>query len=116
MRWLFRPTTLVAISVLLAAVAAVLVFFAYTETGLTRAVPRPVPDGDAEIVFLNPATTPGWDRLVAAVRRLAAARSDLGLEVNDGDAFPTHTTAVPEVSLGVRGRGQRLLLRWYKLT
>src|SRR5260370_18889920 len=60
------------------------------------------------------ATKPGGDRFVAAVGRLHAARRDL--ELDDANAFPGHTTAVPELSIRAEGQKSHLWFRWYKLT
>src|SRR5262249_22240268 len=104
MRWLFRPTNLVLLSGALAPVAAGLVVFSFGErAAANRVVPRPVPAGDQEIVFLTGATTAGWERFVASVQRLKADRPDLGLTITDSDAFPSQTTAVPELAVTARG-------------
>jgi hypothetical protein len=117
MRWLFRPTNLVLVSGALALVAAGLVFFSFGErAAANRAVPRPVPAGDQEVVFLTGATTAGWERFVASVLRLKADRPDLGLAIIDANAFPSQTTAVPELAVAARGVRARLWFRWYKLT
>src|SRR5262249_54298134 len=83
----------------------------------TQAVPRPVPRGDQEVVWLNAATSAvAWERFVAAIRRVQLEQSDAGWQIDDTHAFPRETTAVPEVAL-FQGTGKaRLWCRWYKLT
>ena len=113
MNWLFRPSTLVAALVLVAFFVLAVLFWP-SETSLTR----PVPAGDQEVVWLNPATSGvGWERFVAAVRRLQADRPELGLEVAaDANPFPSQTAEVPELAVAVKGAKGRLWFRWYKLT
>src|SRR5437764_14160620 len=110
MKWLLRPSMLMLVSVALAAGAAVLVLWPLWERGpAIRAVPRPVPEGDQEIVWLNPATSAvAWERFVTALRRVQAERSDTDLGIDDANAFPPQTTAVPEVVLSQRGVSGRL--------
>jgi hypothetical protein len=112
MAWLFRANILLVIVVGLAGVAAALMFWPSGQLGL--AVPRPLKSGDQEIVWLREATNTGWERFVAAVRRLHADRPDL--ELDDVNAFPGHTTAVPELSIRAEGQKSHLWFRWYKLT
>jgi hypothetical protein len=80
-------------------------------------VARPVPTGDAEVAWMNAATNVvGWERFVAAIRRLEG-KSDLGLKiVDDSNAFPEQTTAVPELAITLGGQRRRLWFRWYKMT
>jgi hypothetical protein len=119
MRWLLRPSTLVALSVLLAAGAVALV--SLPRSTENRAIPQPLPEGDQEVVWLFAATnaTP-WERFVAAVgtavRRLQTDHPDVALRFDAAGAFPAQTTAVPELTISVRGSRGRLRFRWYKLT
>lgn len=116
MNRLFRRTTLALLALLL---AAALLFWPFGATPPANlAVPRSVPAGDQEIVWLNAATSAvAWERFVAAVGRLQADRPELGLEMtDDGDPFPSQTTAVPELVVRLRGKQGRLWFRWYKLT
>jgi hypothetical protein len=117
MRWLFRPSVLIGVSVVLVAAAA-LVFRA--GPGIGRPVPLPLREGDTEIVWLYPATnTSAWERFVSAVRRAhEELRRDFpGLPVpDDAAAFPQETAEVPQVTLAWPGLGRRLLFRWYKVT
>jgi hypothetical protein len=118
MKRLLRPSWLVLASVaLVVGSAAYLVWSTGRAASANRAVARPVPPGDQEIVWLNPATNVAWERFVAAVHRLLQDRPDLGLQlVADADPFPPHTADVAELAL-TRGPGQpRLWFRWYKLT
>src|SRR5262245_18198014 len=92
MRWLLRPSTLVTISVALALGAAALVW--WTGGADARPEPRPVRDGDREVVFLYPAATcaANWERFVtAATTAIDAAPDDA--------TFPRQTTAVPELAV-----------------
>jgi hypothetical protein len=74
-----------------------------------------VPRGDQEVAWINPATGgTGWQRFVTAVRRV---RDDWpGLQLEDANAFPEQTTAVPEIALSLDGCPGKLWVRWYKLT
>jgi hypothetical protein len=117
MRWLFRPSVLVALSAALVVGAAAVVFRGAPPP--TRPAPLPVADGDREVAWLYPATNPAsWERFVAACRRAADRLQDThpGLAFDDGAAFPQRTTATPEVALAWPGGGPRLVFRWYKLT
>src|SRR5258708_7868586 len=88
---------------------------AFSQRPPTQAIPRRVPEGDQEIVWLNAATNAvAWERFIAAIRRLQE-NPDFGLEiVDDRDAFPTHTTVVPEIAVTWKGNRSRLWFRWYK--
>jgi hypothetical protein len=117
MRWFFRPSVLIVVSVALVGAAAV-VF--RTSSARTRPQPLPVAANENEIVWLYPATnTTTWERFVAAVRR---GRDRLqkefpGLEIEDGPStFPRETAAIPQVALRYPGSGRRLVYRWYKVT
>src|SRR5581483_10262014 len=118
MKWLFRPSILVLVSAALAVGATALVVGPVWQGGrANRAVRRAVPEGDREIAWLNPATSATtWERFVTAVRRVQADCPDLDLQVDDANAFPAQTTAVPELVLSLPGHGGRLWVRWYKLT
>src|SRR5581483_3748740 len=90
MRWLFRPSMLVLLSVVLAAGAAALVLWSPPEI---RAAP--LRDNESEIVWLYPATNEStWERFVTAVSKaagqLAADYPGLAVRINDA-AFPRHT-------------------------
>jgi hypothetical protein len=119
MSWLFRPSTLILASVILAITAATLVFWpASVKNG---AAPLAVPKGDQEVVWLYSATSGAqWERFVAgidlAVARLGSKSPGLQLEIDKDAAFPPQTTAIPEVSVGTKGGQNRLRFRWYKLT
>jgi hypothetical protein len=115
MNWLFRSNLLVLVVVGLALAAAWVVwpFGRLASTG--QAVPKPLEGGDQEIVWLNPATsTETWERFVAAARRFVGDRK--GLTLDDSNAFPSQTTAVPEFALALAPGKPRLWFRWYKLT
>ena len=79
------------------------------------AEPRPVPAGDQELAWFH-TTTAGstWEQFVTGVKRTELAVP--GLHVDDSQAFPDQTTAVPELVLSMPGRSGRLRVRWYKLT
>ncbi len=116
MRWLFRPSMLVLLSVVLAVGAAALVL--WSPPPEIRAAP--LRDDESEVVWLYPATNEStWERFVTAVSKAASrlAADYPGLEVRiDDAAFPRHTNAHPELAVTVRGGSQRLVFRWYKLT
>ncbi len=122
MRWLLRPSLVAALS----AAAVVGAFLIIWASGLFPAGgaplgPLPVAAGEREIVWLYAATNPtAWERFVAAVRRsaerLQAAHPGLEAQVHPDEAFPRHTTAVPQVALAFPPGGPRLVFRWYKLT
>ena len=106
MNRLFRPGTVVFISGALVLVAGVLLFWPFDELARgTHPILRPVPAGDEEIVWLNPATNSvGWERLVAAVHHLRTARPDLGVEfASENKSFPSQTTQVPEFAIDGAG-------------
>jgi hypothetical protein len=123
MRWLFRPTMLLALAAA-AVVGAFLITWAsgvfLSRAGPVAPTPLPVAEGDHEVVWLYPATnSTSWERFAAAVRRAAERLQGAlpGVQAQVGpDAFPRHTTAVPEVALALPGGGGRLVFRWYKLT
>jgi hypothetical protein len=117
MRWLFRPSLLVLLSVVLAAGAAAVVLWPPSQ----QIRPAPLRDDESEVVWLYSATNESsWERFVTAVslasERLRAADplSEIGVEA--ASAFPQHTTAYPELAVKVRRGSQRLVFRWYKLT
>src|SRR5437764_487008 len=108
MSWLFRPSALILVSAALALGAAAVVFWP-GEGAANRALPRPVPEGDQEIAWLNPATSAvAWERFVSAVRRVQAEQPEAGWQLDESNAFPLQTTAAPEVSLWQRGGKARL--------
>jgi hypothetical protein len=119
MNRLFRPSIVVAISASLALAAAALLFGPFGAVGaVSGAVPRPVPAGDEEIVWLNTATNAvAWERFVAGIRRLRTDFPELGLEIIPGaNPFPAETTQVAELAVAANGGSARLWFRWYKLT
>ncbi len=116
---LFRPSTVVFASAVLAFLAVALLVWPLPGRVLEgRALVRSVPPGDQEVVWLNAATNAvSWERFVAGVHRLATDRPELQLEVVAGsDPFPGETAAVPELAVRARGSRARLWFRWYKLT
>jgi hypothetical protein len=117
LRFLFRPSILIALSAAVVVGAVVVVFRGPPTQG--RPTPLRVNDGEREIVWLYPATNAtSWERFVAAVRRTAQRlrRDRPSVQADDDSAFPQQTTAVPEVSLSFGEPGPRFLFRWYKLT
>lgn len=76
---------------------------------------RDLPAGHQEIAFISPATSPSnWERLVAGVHRVK--NEFPGLIVEEENAFPDQTAAVPEIGLRFAGSDARLWIRWYKMT
>ena len=119
MKRLFRPTILVPVLVVLILGATALVYWPlWGKPMVGRAIPQPVPERDQEVAWLNNATSGvAWERFVAAVRRLNEKHPDLGLQVaEDGNAFPSHTTATPELAVKLGSSQARVWFRWYKLT
>jgi hypothetical protein len=113
MKWLFRPALWIGLSVALVG-AAVLVF----RNSSTLPQPLRVRDGEAEIVWLYPATSASnWERFVAAAKRSQARLQGEfpGLVVQDDAAFPTQTAEVPQVVFSFPN-GARLIFRWYKVS
>jgi hypothetical protein len=119
-RWGFRPAALIAISVGLLALAALVVFPFDRSEG--RPQPLPVAVGEQEIAWLYPATnTTSWERLTTAVqqasKRLASTYPGLDWELDSGSRGETSlTTAPPTVALTWPGGRGKLVFRWYKLT
>jgi hypothetical protein len=112
MTWLLRPSLLLFISLALAVSAGVLMY--WTPAAESRPEPKPVTEGDQEIVFLYQATAAStWQRFVAGAQQLEGWR---GFHVDVGNAFPLETTTVPEVIVSSDTVKGRLLFRWYKLT
>lgn len=116
MTWLYRSNLLVLAVVGLALAAAALVIWPLGVSSSTgQAVPKPIQKGDQEIVWLNPATSAAnWERFVAAARRFHADHLEFTLD--DSNAFPSQTTAVPELAISSAPGKPRLWFRWYKLT
>lgn len=91
----------------------------WLRLGGTGPQPQPVPSGDREIAWLHiPTSFESWENFVWGVKRaeMAADGAPSGLEVDDSAAFPSRTTAVPEVVVRRRGYSGSLRIRWYKLT
>jgi hypothetical protein len=83
--------------------------------GSSLARAQPVPAGDQEIAFIQAATSgASWERLIAGIRQVQGEMP--ALQVDDRNAFPEQTAAVPEVSLTFPGCKGRLWIRWYKMT
>ena len=119
-RWGFRPAALIAISVGLLALAALVVFPHDRSEG--RPQPLPLAAGEQEIAWLYPATnTTSWERLTAAIqqacKRLALTHPGLEMELDSGGPGESAiTTAPPRIALSWPGRRGKLVFRWYKLT
>ncbi len=114
MKRLFRPSALLLASAVLALAAAA--WLLTSARGDTRPQPRPVADGEHEIAWLYAATNASaWERFVAAVR-LSHERGGFRGTVDESNAFPLQSTAVPELAVTVEGASGRLVFRWYKLT
>jgi len=73
-----------------------------------------VPEGDREIAFIHTSTNlTTWERFVAGA--FLTARKFPDLIVNDSQAFPDDSTTVPELVFEMKGRSEKLRIRWYKL-
>ena len=109
----------VLLIVLVGAIAVVASRLPWFRETRPAAAPRPVPSGDREIAFLhNPTAFENWDNFVWGVKRaeMAADGAPSGLEVDDANAFPNRTTAVPEITIRKPGCAGALRVRWYKVT
>ena len=116
MKSLIRPSVLVALSLVLAALAVAVWFRFRTEP--TGPTPLPVAPGDREIVWLYQATsTASWERFVTAVKLTEERLRDQvpGLKaIIDDRAFPSQSTAVPEVALTWDRAGGRIVLLGFR--
>jgi hypothetical protein len=115
---LLRPAILILAWGALTAGALVFVLGpSWFGVSVNQAVARPVPAGDQEVAWFNAATNAvAWERFVAGIRRLERD-PELGLKiVDDSNAFPDQTTAVPEIAVTIHNNRHRLWFRWYKLT
>ena len=86
-----------------------------------RQGPNPllVPAGDQEIAWLhNPTSFESWENFVWGVKRaeMVSDGGPGGLEVDDTNAYPDRTTAVPEIVIQRKGFSGNLRIRWYKVT
>lgn len=117
MQGLVRPLVMVVACAALLGALILVLGPTWTAAPANQAIPRPVPEGDQEVVWLNAATNAvAWERFVAAIKRLQE-NQEFGLEiVDDANAFPTHTTVVPELAVTRKGSKGRLWFRWYKMT
>jgi len=81
--------------------------------------PLSVPAADREIVWLNN-TSAGetWSLFVIGIKRIEmpANGHPSGLLVDDSNAFPEQSTAVPELVISRAGFTGKLRIRWYKVT
>jgi hypothetical protein len=117
MKWLFRASSLIIASAVLAVGALGLVLWPRSLENEAL----PVPSGDQEVVWLYAATSPGpWERFIKALDTVVDAHAlpsgDLGISLDKRSAFPGETTTIPEVVLSAQGTKGRLRFRWYKLT
>jgi hypothetical protein len=82
--------------------------------------PRPlsVPDGDQEIAWIHNSTAGDtWSLFVIGMKRAEMPVDGVpsGLIVDDSNAFPGRTTAVPELVVSRAGFSGNLRIRWYKV-
>jgi len=80
-----------------------------------------VPHGDQEIAWINLATNSAtWERFIEGLHQaqivLRGASPPVELSIDETNAFPKQTAAIPEVALQVPGFRGRLWVRYYKLT
>jgi hypothetical protein len=81
--------------------------------------PLPVPGGDHEVAWLHiPTSGDSWENFVWGMKRaeMTTAGAPGGLRVDDSAAFPSRTTAVPEIVVSRDGFAGHLRVRWYKVT
>src|SRR5271156_3712277 len=114
---LLRPFVMLAFLALVLVAAALWFGPLWEKPVYARALPRAVPDGDHEIVWLNTATNGfAWERFVAALRQLSEPDSGLDLQiVADQTAFPPQTTATPELAVTAGCAKGKIWFRWYNL-
>lgn len=106
---------------LLGAIAAgvAVAFLSVLRPPRMAARPESVPAGDREIAWLHtPTSFETWENFVWGVKRaeMAGDGGPDGLQVDDSDAFPDKTTAVPEIVVRRKGFDGALRVRWYKVT
>ncbi|HMO37631.1 MAG TPA: hypothetical protein PKA06_16445, partial [Gemmatales bacterium] len=66
---------------------------------------------DQEVAWLHPATNIAtWERFVAGLKEIE------GIEIDEQEAFPEDSMALPVVGIRKPGHAGTLWLRWYKLT
>jgi hypothetical protein len=100
-------------------IVLVLLFFTGWWRGTETTKPLPVPSGDHEIAWLHiPTSGESWENFVWGMKRaeMSSSGAPQGIRVDDSDAFPTRTTAVPEVVISRDGFAGKLRVRWYKVT
>jgi len=113
-RWWWAVLGLVVLAIGVSATQ--LHWFSSSRTG---AVPLSVPAGDEEIAWLhNPTSYESWENFVWGAKRaeMASESEPGGLEVDDSNAYPDRTTAIPEVVLRRKGFAGSVRVRWYKVT
>jgi hypothetical protein len=96
--------------------AAVWAVWVRTPSRLPR--PLSVPSGDQEIAWINnPTGGEAWSLFVIGLKRAEMPVDGVssGLLVDDANAFPEHSTAVPEVVVSRAGYAGKLRVRWYKV-
>ncbi len=104
---------------LLALAVCVLLLGSGLWRGGAAARPVPVPGGDHEIAWLHvPTSGESWENFVWGMKRaeMASAGAPNGLRVDDTNAFPARTTAVPEIVVSRDNFAGKLRVRWYKIT
>lgn len=122
LKWIFRPSVLIVISILLLAAATRIVF--PLDAGAGKPQPLALRPGEFEIAWLYPATSStAWERFALAIRqatiRLQKEFPDRRWEMTADEHGSAATT--PQVSLSwslgtQRDSDRRLVVRWYKLT
>lgn len=89
-------------------------------TSPANRLPRPlsVPAGDREIAWLNnTSASETWSLFVIGIKRTEMPVNGVpsGLSVDDSNAFPEQSTAVPELVISREGFAGKLRIRWYKV-
>jgi hypothetical protein len=87
----------------------------------TGRLPKPlsVPAADREIAWLNTTSAnEGWSLFVIGIKRMEMPVNGQpsGITVDDSNAFPAQSTAVPELVISRANTPGKLRIRWYKFS
>jgi len=87
----------------------------------TDRLPKPlsVPAADREIAWLNTTSaSEAWSLFVIGIKRMEmpVGGQPSGITVDDSNAFPAQSTAVPEIVIARENVPGKLRIRWYKFS